>query len=1093
VSFVLSNENQDGIGKLFEKNGLTSVVEYFDSPTAAERPRVSVKTASLVRVKLARQTRIYFFDQTSGSWRSGRIDDHIDGTCFIALPNHEQLQLRDSEVYTRWDRPIQDPCEHLAARVCETPFFHSARAELLASFVRQRAASVGMTGLLSAPILLERHQVEVVRRVLQDPVQRYLLADEVGLGKTIEAGVIIRQYVLDHLTTHRVVVIAPETLVKQWESELSERCQLGEQFGHNLKIVALERLTETTREDLAAGMVVVDEAHQAVRGWEQPNNSAFRSRFEVLRAITAPEAAPRLLLLSATPVRRNEEGFLALLHLLDPAVYNLGDKEAFREKVARRQELADLFYAFTEDQQSFFLEGMVDQLSAMFPRDSRMLGLIESLRPWLMISVPEDSTERRTAIRAVRTHLSETYRLHRRLLRNRRSAEVEALLPGRRGLTHVSYHDPAARLVEQAIEKWRAAATASVWGRESSEAGQALSRIFLVLIEAAACDLSAFAWCVAERMRPGQPGPKSFGRLTAQDRVSILQSQPHFSEEMEILKEALKAASCADPEQDRIKKISEIANEQLTGGFRVVVFASSPALADQLFSLLNQVRRGSVFRHRLEDQSWHVFCDATTPALLVCDFRAEEGLNLQGGKTCMIHADLPLSPNVLEQRMGRLDRFGVGHAVVSFAPIPDGCSYRQAWLECLRDAYAVFSRSIAALQYVVEDEMGSLSSVLFTDGEPAIRDSISRLRGDQGVLQKELKAIRAQDELDSIDVIAGSELRDLTARIEALEEDSAKLQAPVEAWLCERLHFFRVGERQASDKVVRYHYAQSGGDRLSLMSARDFRLWFTPAVDFDVRHSEFKSPLTWALSFSRETACSRKVGLGRIGSPVLDCLHSYLRWDDRGTCFAFFRGSSLVNAGTIRLFLRFDFVIEAGLTAITALAKEHPELSDDALRRRADAVFPPIGRSLWLNEDMEEPDEKTRVELQRPYVRSVNDVNISQERWPSVQKHFDLANWAHRCRAARAAATDALVRQVELAQLTRELAARLEVETSVVKEQWQSRIEALSQFPRESAVARDEWALENRVRDALFAGIDKPDIRLDAAGAVFLTGVSPTR
>jgi ATP-dependent helicase HepA len=141
-----------------------------------------------------------------------------------------------------------------------------------------------MTGFLSAPISLERHQVEVVRRVLQDPVQRYLLADEVGLGKTIEAGVIIRQFVLDHLKTHRVLVIVPETLVGQWESELSDRCQLGERFGHKLMVVALEKLAETPREKLIAGMVVVDEAHQAVRGWEQPEDSKLRKRFEVLRS-----------------------------------------------------------------------------------------------------------------------------------------------------------------------------------------------------------------------------------------------------------------------------------------------------------------------------------------------------------------------------------------------------------------------------------------------------------------------------------------------------------------------------------------------------------------------------------------------------------------------------------------------------------------------------------------------------------------------------------------------------------------------------------------------------------------------------------------
>ena len=946
-----------------------------------------------------------------------------------------------------------------------------------------------MTGFLSAPIALERHQVEVVRRVLQDPVQRYLLADEVGLGKTIEAGVIIRQFVLDHLKTHRVLVIVPETLVGQWESELCDRCQLGERFGHNVTVVALEKLADVPRERLIADMVVVDEAHQAVRGWEQPEHSKLRKRFEVLRTITAPQIASRLLLLSATPVRRNEDGFLALLHLLDPAVYSLSDKEAFREKVAKRQELADLFYAFTEDQQSFFLEGMVDQLAAMFPRDVRMLDLLARLRPWLDPSVSESLDKRRDAIRAVRTHLSETYRLHRRLLRNRRSAEVEGLLPGRQGLIQVPFRDPAARLVEQGLEKWRAAAAASVWNRENSEEAVALSQIFLLLLEAAACDLRALAWCVAERICPGQPQETAFGRLAVHDRVLPLQSQPQFPDELAILMEIYKAAKCGpNPNQNRIQHIGAIANEQLVKGFRIMVFASSPALADELYTFLRKACNVPVFRHRVNDEKWHAFHDVTTPTLLVGDSRAEEGLNLQGGKTCMIHADLPLSPNSIEQRMGRLDRFGVGQAVVSLAPVPEECPYQQAWLDCLADAYDVFSRSIAAMQYVVEDEMRSLSSALFTDGALAFRESIRRLSGDQGVLQRELKAIRAQDELDSIGVVAGDEDGDMTANIEAFEADSGRLQASVESWLCERLRFKCFGENNHSDNVVRYQF-QSGQHSPTLMSVSDFQLWFASALDREIQHPNFNQLQTWPLTFSRETARSRRVGLGRIGNPILDCLHRYLRWDDRGTCFALWRVSPLVKPSEIRLFLRFDFVIEIGLKEVSALAKAHPELSEAALRRRGDMAFPPISRSLWLSEDLEEPDELIRAELDRPYQKSPTDTNISQDRWPSVQSHYDLANWPHLCRAARAAAVDAVAHQLDLAQLTSECAARLEVDTKVVKDQSQSRIQALSQSPREAGLAQKEWGMEMKMREALLAGIHEHGIRLDAAGAVFLAGV----
>lgn len=1078
-----------GIGKIVELRCDQVGIEFFDSPITANRERIYVDSSVVRRVRLQNQTRVYFFDHRAGNWRVGRIEDHIDDKCFIALPNHGQVCLPERDVYTRWNLPITDPSEHLAARVCETPFFHSSRANLLVSFVRQRAASGGMTGLLSAPIALERHQVEVVRRVLQDPVQRYLLADEVGLGKTIEAGVIIRQYMLDHLNTHRVLVIVPETLAGQWESELRDRCQLGERFDHNVAIIALERLAETPREQLTAGMVVVDEAHQAVRGWDHPEGSSPRSRFELLRSITAPQVAPRLLLLSATPVRQNEDGFLALLHLLDPAVYSLHDRDVFREKVAKRQELADIFYAFTIEQQNYFIEGMVEQLAAMFPRDPRMLGLLDQLRPWLDPSVPENSTERRSAIIAVRTHLSETYRLHRRLLRNRRSAEVEGLLPGRQGLTRVSYRDPVARLVELGLEKWRAAAAASVWGREKSKEALALSSIFLLLLEASACDLTVLTWCIAERICPGQPSTKSFGRLAAQDRLLVLQAQPHFPHETTILKDILKAAkSVPNLNQDRIERVGEIANEQLAKGFRVVVFATTPALADQLFTFLRLGRRVPVCRHRLDDDGWHAFRDSTVPALLVCDFRAEEGLNLQGGKTCMIHADLPLSPNSLEQRMGRLDRFGVGHAVVSLAPIPEECQYQQAWLECLSEAYRVFSRSIAALQYVVEDEMRNMSSAVLTDGESAFRESINRLGGDHGILQKELRAIRAQDELDSIDVITNCDGGDLTSNIEALEEYSATLQAPVEAWLGEKLNFVRVGETSPIDTVARYHYVRDGNYRPTLMSSRDFQLWFSRAVEPGARHRKFNPPLTWSLSFFRETARSRKVGLGRIGNPVLDALHRYLRWDDRGTCFAFWRTSALVESAEVKLFFRFDFVIEAGLRAVSALAKEHPKLSEDALRRRGDAAFPPITRTLWLNEDLEEPDEKTRAELDRTYLRSATDTNINQDRWRLVQDHFDLTNWPHRCHIARNAATQAVVRQVDLVQLKRELVTRLESETAVAKEVWRSRIEAHSEFSREVDLAREEWDMELRVRDALLTGIHEHRTRLDAAGAVFLAG-----
>ena len=59
--------------------------------------------------------------------------------------------------------------------------------------------------------------------MLSDPVQRYILADEVGLGKTIEAGVLIRQHLIDHPWDHDVAIVVPPHLVERWRQELATK------------------------------------------------------------------------------------------------------------------------------------------------------------------------------------------------------------------------------------------------------------------------------------------------------------------------------------------------------------------------------------------------------------------------------------------------------------------------------------------------------------------------------------------------------------------------------------------------------------------------------------------------------------------------------------------------------------------------------------------------------------------------------------------------------------------------------------------------------------------------------------------------------
>jgi len=346
-----------GTGKVIELGVSEAAVSWFDSPLSdpiIER----VPRSELRAVHLEPQTRVYWLDRSADAWRVFFTDAAATEMAQVRFANHDDRILPTEALEVRWNRPIADPCAFLAERITESPAFAEARSRFARTMIRQRGACGGMSGLISSVIALEPHQVEVVRRVLRDPVQRYLLADEVGLGKTIEAGVLMRQYVLDDPDGHRILVLAPPALVVQWQRELRARFLLGYALEDSIQVLSLDAAPERLLEQVRwAGMLVIDEAHHLSR------NPAL---YQTLRdAITS---APRLLLLSATPVLHNERGFLEMLHLLDPDVFPLSDEAAFRNRIEHRQGLAEAVAGLVPENLSQ-LEVFLDDLAARFPDD----------------------------------------------------------------------------------------------------------------------------------------------------------------------------------------------------------------------------------------------------------------------------------------------------------------------------------------------------------------------------------------------------------------------------------------------------------------------------------------------------------------------------------------------------------------------------------------------------------------------------------------------------------------------------------------------------------------------------------------------------
>lgn len=1071
IAFVEVAESSNGVGKLIATEGDQAVVEYFESPAGPRLTRVRAPFSAIREVELSPQTRVFWLDPIDRSWRAGRVEvgsisaealgvneDHYP----VRFPNGVDARLPISELHVRWARPISDPTEYLAARVTDTPRFFDGRARIVGALADQRAGFGGLSGLASAGIELLAHQVDTVRRVLADPVQRYLLADEVGLGKTIEAGVLIRQHIIDEPDTARVLVVAPSHLVGQWRAELQNKFFLRSSSSA-VSVMAEESLS-TLRDKDAWTMLVVDEA-------QRPALNAFavdpaqRSVYEALRSLA--EGVPRVLLLSGTPVLKQEDGFLAMLHLLDPVGYPLDDRDAFSQRVRSRQTIAEALLDLTDDASEYFAADALSRLEPLFERDARLQSLCTRVRALLSLEI--DTTERIDALRSLRVHLGETYRLHRRLLRTRRDdPRVQSYLPKRNGLTVIEHEDEARAEAFDLLERWRLEIVPTPVARDRD----AYATLFSSWIAAALSHPTVLLRAIDDRLARlrGESGDSTHGPVTV-----AFDGEKDFLQARRTL---LARAAAVDQRAERLAHWFR-SNSDIK---KAVVFVDDPTVADAVAAVLRgSLGSDAIVRYDATVDAVQRFESRKPRGVLVCDRNAEEGLNLQRYGAALIHFDLPLEAARLEQRIGRIDRLEARGQMRNVA-LSTRCDYESHWLACLQKAVRVFDRSVAPLQYTLVGSAARVGSLLLDEGPAAFEREAALLLDLSEGLDAELRRIRAQEAIDAVEGDADREavfFRSLSDADEAAETEGVQA---LNAWVLDQLHFRC---HRVDDDIVQYLHDLR---RPTLVPLHESYRRFRRCIDGSSQGQRGRATLPMEPStFGRAVSEIKRVGLLRIGHPFVDAMEALVRSDDRGVAFAMWRYVPR-SVRVPRLFLRFNFVIEADLGALPAGLVRY--LSMSSLRRRVDQAFPLQYRTVWLNGDLEVVQNPRALEiLQRPYRKERQqdgscDLNLKQERWVAVDRFVPIPDWEDLCRRARQAAERVLTNDASLVDLCRRHAAATLDAAMHVDEALKSRIARLSGATR--AAEEQAAALELEVGRGLVKGIERPSFRVDSAGAVFL-------
>ena len=933
-----------GVGRLVEIGGSMLRIRYFRGPV--ENPYVErLFDISRVRFyKIQTHDRVYFPD--GRRWRIGRIGDahpDYDGRYVVALPNLVGEYLSADEFDLRWTPVIEDPYEVLASLGGDSAYLYGPRIDLIAAWHSQKAAALGVEGLLLASVELHDHQLTVVRSVSNDADRRYLLADAVGLGKTVETGALLYQS-LRARPKSAVLVLAPDHLRQQWRDELHEKFHIDELTQASIQIRAHEE--PATWPCGPVDILIVDEAHHLTRG------GPF-SPSVLKQAAGLAHRSTDVFLLSATPVRSNEAAFLDLLHLLDPSNYHPDDLESFVNRVKKRDQIAILHHLLTHELDEFTFSFLADQLRSDFSHDKALGHLVDQ-------AVDATDEQRPDRIVRVKNHLSETYRLHHRLLRTRRNPELNMSFGVRgrgRGLPFtVNIRDDTDELRFDLIEDFRCHVAELV---ESETIEMVQAREALRLLGQACGSL-----------------PQAILGLTdigdESDEVRCL-----VGRWLRSIGDAWRrnlVAATPDALDETVREIAMLAIAKDSGKVIVATCYSNVARAVST-ALVDSRGEDRVAEHlgdhSREDNATSVERWRSNPLcrVLVCDSSAEEGINLQTADI-IIHLDLPWDIFRLEQRLGRADRF-VGSKlppVKSMVFTYGEQAYAEDWFLFAADSCGVFDESVSSLQYVLADlESYLLSQVIM--GGVSVFDSDIELRREN--LRGESDQIMHAAGLDSLSTTHG----DLNERLFSEDEDP-RLGEAFTIWL------------------------NGVGGRVKSPAKGSIKIAPKPLLQIPFSLKQAIAPwLDRELTFSRQTAVNRHVPIVRSGHGLLDPIVAHLCNDDRGSAFAFMR--EIRDCWPPIPIFRTDFLVRPLLTGDLDQVASEQGLST-WLQIERSALIAPVLETVYMSEAGSEIPQACH-----PYNRVTGDLNLGSkpDLFDKISAHLD---WTATCKQGLARATDLL-------------------------------------------------------------------------------------
>lgn len=636
---VLIDVDERSVSILFPKSDETRVYARNNAPLS----RIVFNIKDELQDQEGTKWLVESFEDRHGVVRYNVIRTLEDGT-------EERKALNETRVGAHIQ--LSKPLDRLLASQVDYKEWYDLRIEAL--MMQANMKSSPLRGMVGARVGLIPHQLYIAHEVGQRFAPRVLLADEVGLGKTIEAGLIIHQQ-LKTGRSERILILVPDSLQYQWMIEMRRRFNLQFSLFDLTRTASIKEhdpdlnpfLTEqciiasvdlmVDHEDLReqaleAGfdLLVVDEAHHLMWSEEEGGND----RYDLVEELA--EKTPGVLLLTATPEQLGVESHFARLRLLDP------------------QRFSSLERFLDEEEQYHHTAKIAEVLMSDLPLEQGHLAAIEGL---LGHSIQDEPEQRFRAIH----ELLDRHGTGRILFRNTREA-IQGF-PGRDC-------QPAALPAP------------ANWSKDGK---------------------------LREQMWPEE----------AQLDGAWMEHDPRVMWLMEMLRTQLKHKKVlliarSGPVVEALESVL-----RLHAGIRTAMFHEGMSLLER-------------------DQAAAYFAEDSYGAqILLCSEIGSEGRNFQFASDLILF-DLPANPDILEQRIGRLDRIGQENRIQIHVPYLAGTA-QERMFRWYNEGLNIFSNISPTAQTLQENFIAKLKDCLLSDLGQQFEDLLEEVSVQREALEAELQ------------------------------------------------------------------------------------------------------------------------------------------------------------------------------------------------------------------------------------------------------------------------------------------------------------------------------------------------------------------